>query len=187
MRVRFVPVTSVQSRGHHGLQVNAFDNVDFPAVGPRGANHPKCRPGATPSRHVVQVYDEQTRVVGFFRRDADRVAAVLRDIGVVRTHVDLRRCVVDQALGQRVSLRQEIDKAMCRIARGEKVKVGKKICALKIVLSRILQRARHGQWQGNRNSSSQHLCAVFPTSRVHGRRGDVYRLKRPPKTPEKVA
>lgn len=58
------------------LEIDAFDDVDFAIVGPRGAGHPKRRPNATcATGHVLQVENYEPMCVLGFAGEADAVAA----------------------------------------------------------------------------------------------------------------
>ena len=70
-----------------GLQVDAFDNVDFASRGPVGSHEPEGRPGAAADGHVGDISDEETFVVGFGGADAHAGTTGVGDAGVVYAHV----------------------------------------------------------------------------------------------------
>lgn len=48
-----------------GLQVDAFDDIDFAAGGPVGTDKPESRPGTAADGHVCDIGYEEPFVVGF--------------------------------------------------------------------------------------------------------------------------
>ena len=70
-----------------GLEVDAFENIDFAACGPVGPNEPEGGPCAASDGHVSYVGDEEAFVVCFCRGDAHAGATGRWLACIVDTHV----------------------------------------------------------------------------------------------------
>ena len=107
-------VRGVQGHSVVRVVVDAFDNVNFAAVGPVGTEHPECWPvsrqisanecsgyerkkvarrnlpcAANASRHVENIESKQAIIIGCIARDAHAVTAgPINNMGAVDTHVD---------------------------------------------------------------------------------------------------
>jgi len=95
-------VTGVQGHLVGGTLVDALDDIDFAIVGPVGAEHPECGPGAAgASGHVSQIQDHQTLSVAVLAGQTEAVATVTAgDIAVVYTHVDGATGGTNQTVGR---------------------------------------------------------------------------------------
>lgn len=92
------------------LIVDAFNDINFATatvnntffvtldtrnvlVGPVGTDHPKGRPcPADAARHVIEIQDDETFVVGFLARDSNTGSSSSLHVCMINTHVDRVPC-----------------------------------------------------------------------------------------------
>ncbi len=106
--------------GGNITRVLTLYDVDFAAVRPRTgfAPRPKGRPGATTSRHVLEIEHEYRFVVRVLRRDADAVASAGgggNDGPIVGTHEELPAVNRNKKFSESRTETRRKDRTICQV------------------------------------------------------------------------
>lgn len=143
--------------------VDALQDIDLPVHRPcPTAQHPECRPDtADGARHVCDIRDEETLVVGFLGGDAHRGAAARGVLGgAVDADVEAVggwRGGADQLLGDGILLGDVLDEAGGRVLAGEEVEGREEVAGVVGVEEGVCARPACEEGQSEGGGDGVHL------------------------------